>query len=448
MKHKAQVYYGPIIFLIILIGLIVTSYLVRRNQENRSKAKSTTVLSFSASTTSPTKSDEFTLDLLIDTGSDNSALVAEIYLSFDPAKVRVVDINQSDFFSNSDSNNIKANYDNERGKIEYFANIAPNPKGTNEGINGQGSLAQITFKALAKGETQISVDSARSIIGAYEEDNNALANALPITINIKDTPSSTPPPRDDVTLSFNPDSSELSPDTNHSVEVVLNTGKNYITAIDLGIKLEGDVPSNILFNPVSIPGLSSILTPPTKNNNTLSYSVGTDFSNNNGYSTNSKSVVIGKITFTSPSSGSLTLEIHPQSKVLGAGGDATTNILSGLSKDTYTFGPVVTPSPSPSITPNSTPCPTLADFNGDNRQCDSRIDGLDYTEIFDNWERNDRDNNPLNDIKNKRPDIDGDGYVQSVEYQALFDNWDCGVSPDKKCKTLKEWCELSKACQN
>jgi hypothetical protein len=112
----------------------------------------------------------FSLNININTGI-NSVIGTEVYLTFDKAKLRVLDIVPGTFFSNPvETLEI---IDNNAGTITYVLHLPPEstPK------KGSGTLATMTLQAIGLGTAPISF-SPGNIVGAV---NTGAKNALKST---------------------------------------------------------------------------------------------------------------------------------------------------------------------------------------------------------------------------------------------------------------------------
>ncbi len=137
-----------------------------------------TTLSLSAPSASPTSGQEFNLAVNINTGN-NIVVAAELYLTFDPAKLEAVNITPGTFLTNA--TNPKKQIDNVNGALAY-ALLLPTSQTAKQGI---GTLANITFKAKVPGEAAISW-SQNTLIGATSTNGlNALLKSTGLSLNIQ-----------------------------------------------------------------------------------------------------------------------------------------------------------------------------------------------------------------------------------------------------------------------
>jgi hypothetical protein len=163
---------------LILIAIPVSIFLVRQNQEMRSKAAPATSLSFNPPSVTKQVGDEFNLAVQIDTG-DNAVFVAQLILAYDPTKLEAENITNGPLFPNV----LIAGAIDPSGK----ASITIGSANTTTPVTGQGTAAVIKFKALAPTSGQISVQfvSPDTYVGAKAEDaNNVLVGTVPAKITI------------------------------------------------------------------------------------------------------------------------------------------------------------------------------------------------------------------------------------------------------------------------
>ena len=130
-----------------------------------------TTLSISPSTSTRTIGEQFNISVNINTGI-NEVVGVELYMSFNPSVITVVDIVPGGFLLNPVTTVKQVN--NTTGKISYVLHIPPSQAAQ----KGTGSLAVITFRALNTGTANITFDTT-SIVGAI---NTGAKNALKSTL--------------------------------------------------------------------------------------------------------------------------------------------------------------------------------------------------------------------------------------------------------------------------
>jgi hypothetical protein len=165
--------------LLILAAIPVTMFLVKQNQDNRSKAAPATVLTFSPSNLTKQVGDEFNIQAQIDTGA-NQVFVAEIHVSYDPTKLEAVTITNGPLFPNV----LIAGKIDPSGKVSITLGAA----NQTTPVTGTGTAAIIKFKALASTSGAINVQFTKpdTFVGASGEGaTNVLVSSqnAAVTIN-------------------------------------------------------------------------------------------------------------------------------------------------------------------------------------------------------------------------------------------------------------------------
>lgn len=154
-------------------------------------------------------------------------------------------------------------------------------------------------------------------------------------------------PSGTVTMTLNPGTSTIAANTATSVNVVLNTGTQQLSAIQIWADVTGNVPADLAFNPTTIAGLTTSYNTVTTSGSTKTIKVIIDTGASSiGYSTNGADVIIGTINFTSPASGNITITFN-QAQTLVISNDGTyADILHTVTNPTYTVSGGASPSPT------------------------------------------------------------------------------------------------------
>ena len=194
-----------IIFLLILIAIPLTVFLVRQRQEVRQKAAPASVMYIDPSTITKNVDDTFDVDVKIDT-AENRIFGAEILVTFNTTYLEALNIRQGTFLP---SVLTAGTVDNQNGTASIVVGQAESPGG---GAQGQGqTIAIVTFKAKASTDgtpTNINlplditppIDSPTNIASSNEpgsDNTNVLISTTPgqVTINTAGSspaPSATP----------------------------------------------------------------------------------------------------------------------------------------------------------------------------------------------------------------------------------------------------------------
>lgn len=164
--------------IIIVVALPLTVFLVRQNQEVRSKAAPATTLSFSPTTKTVKVGDAFTLDVVIDTGG-NQVYIAELYISYDPSKLEATNITYGPLFPNVPIS----------GKVDQSgrASITLASENPQTPAVGTGVMAKIGFTAVAvtSAPVIVKIDQPDTFLGAKQEGaSNVLVGAEPARITV------------------------------------------------------------------------------------------------------------------------------------------------------------------------------------------------------------------------------------------------------------------------
>lgn len=165
-----------IVSILILLAIPLTVLLVSRNQELRKRAAPATTLTLTPTTLTKQVGDEFTLDVHMDTAT-NQVVAVQVSLAFDPTKLEAEWIHNGTMLPNIISSGVVGN---------GTAAIALGAANTTTPITGTGLVATIKLKALAKTDSPITVKfAADSFVGALGEGStNVLTSTIPSTITI------------------------------------------------------------------------------------------------------------------------------------------------------------------------------------------------------------------------------------------------------------------------
>ncbi len=165
-----------IVFILILLAIPLTVFLVSKNQEMRQRAAPATTLTLSPTSLSKQVGDEFTLEVHMDTAT-NQVVAVQVSLSFDPTKLEAEWIHNGTMFPNIISSGVIGN---------GTASIALGAANTTTPITGTGMIATIKMKALAGTSAPVSVKfTADTFVGALGEGStNVLTSTIPSTISI------------------------------------------------------------------------------------------------------------------------------------------------------------------------------------------------------------------------------------------------------------------------
>lgn len=176
----------------IFFGLLIFS------QTGKAYAAAQTTLSITPSSLTKEVGQDFTTEVVVNSGT-NRILSADIIVLYDPNILEAITSNKGSFFTTvSELNNT---IDKLNGKVTYSfyqASVA-------DAKSGQGTLLEITFRPKAAGASQVSFDSADTVVYGVGE-GNVLTSTQPssVTISPAPTPTSAPPPTNTPVPNNNP----------------------------------------------------------------------------------------------------------------------------------------------------------------------------------------------------------------------------------------------------
>lgn len=192
----------PIVTLVILVGGVAAGiFLVRQSTEFREKAAPATTLSFETADTTVNVGDSFVVMSTINSG-ENSVVIAQMAIDYDPAILQVDSVSKGNFFGASANETTPKILPGEK-LIDYsvFLPLSSTP------IQGTGTVAIISFKALTEGVTTLSYIpqknytyqgssyKAQTIVSSSDESVNLISTTNPITIAVvgnQTAPTATP----------------------------------------------------------------------------------------------------------------------------------------------------------------------------------------------------------------------------------------------------------------
>jgi hypothetical protein len=189
MKKFALTFF---VLLLLVVGVGVGVYLLRRQTDFREKAAPSSTLTLSPNKSTPSVDETFTVSANINTGS-NQVVAVEIHATFDETKVEAIGASNSTFFVNP--KNIGPSIDNNNGTLTYTVYTDPGSAPR----QGQGTVAVLTFKAKSAGNTTIALSSdtlvgANSSSGTGDLGANVLTGSTPAVLTIQGSTQATSTP--------------------------------------------------------------------------------------------------------------------------------------------------------------------------------------------------------------------------------------------------------------
>lgn len=163
--------------LLMLVAVPILIFAVQTRQELRQKAAPATTLSLIPANTTKKEGETFSLDIAIDTGP-NQVVIAELHLTYDPAKLEAISITNGPLFSRIYASGVVGGGS---ASITVGASDELHP------VKGTGSAAVIRFKALSRTDAPISVrlvPTTTFVGGLGEGSANLLTGSTPATITV------------------------------------------------------------------------------------------------------------------------------------------------------------------------------------------------------------------------------------------------------------------------
>jgi general secretion pathway protein D len=103
-------------------------------------------------------------------------------LAFDPQALQVVGVQEGTFFKQAGGNtNFSQRIDAAQGKV-FVTVVRQNAAGSDAGVNGAGTLATVTFKAIKAGDARL------QLLSASPEPAAAAPLALPVEQSVRVVP--------------------------------------------------------------------------------------------------------------------------------------------------------------------------------------------------------------------------------------------------------------------
>lgn len=194
MKMKVVVIIG---ILLLLIAVPVGVFYMRKEQDIRSRAAPASTLSFSPSSASKQLGDTFSLDVIVNTGT-NTISAADLVINSDATKVKITGMTVGSYLTTT---LLAQSHTDSRASVT-LGSSPTSPK------QGTGTLATVTFQVVADtGTAQITFTGSQ--VAGIGEQGNVLSGTTPATITMSAdigtaTPTVTPIPTTIVTLTPTP----------------------------------------------------------------------------------------------------------------------------------------------------------------------------------------------------------------------------------------------------
>ena len=209
--------YALLMLVLLVLGLIVATVLVRQRQEIRQKAAPSVSLEVTPPTITVNQQDQFTLDVVLDAGSQQTTK-ADVVVTYDNTVIDGISATASNFFPTIVLPGIIGN------GVARFTLEAPStsPK------SGRGTLATLTFKARNPTSTTLVAFSTSTEI-TLVDGTQAAALFHPSALTINRTVYA------DTTLNFSTPDTTLDTNTEFDVALTANPGVNQLATADVTI---------------------------------------------------------------------------------------------------------------------------------------------------------------------------------------------------------------------
>lgn len=170
-----------LISILLLIAVLVGVYYIGKEQDNRSRAAPATSLSFSPSSVSKKLGDTFSLDVVVNTGT-NTISAADLVINTESTKLKITGLTVGSYLTTT---LLTPSYTDSRATVTLGSSPTSPKKGT-------GILATVTFQVVgAGGSTQISFTGSQ--VAGIGEQGNVLSSSTPATITLTSSSGGTSP---------------------------------------------------------------------------------------------------------------------------------------------------------------------------------------------------------------------------------------------------------------
>jgi len=156
--------------LLLLISIPLTLFFIKRQQELRSRAAPSSKLTFSPeNVNTSTQCQNFNVDIMLDPSS-NIVSIVDFYLKYDPTKLDVLQIKESDSFST-----VVRPVSVSSGEANMSVSVGAD---VTRAVQVVSKVAPVTFRPKAAGSAQISFDSEKSRVFSLAPADEPTENVL------------------------------------------------------------------------------------------------------------------------------------------------------------------------------------------------------------------------------------------------------------------------------
>lgn len=341
--------------LLILIAIPVTLFFVKKQQEVRSKAAASSKLYFNpANTSTSTQCQNFTIDLMLDPGS-NIVSIVDFYITYDPTKVDITQIVPSTSFPTVVRASSIAT-----GTASMSVSVGSD---VTRAVSSVSKVATITFSPKVEGAATITIDNSKSRVFSLgpsdQPTENVLSTVEPGNITIGSTaclnnsnltPTTTPPGGTSLTPTG---TTNITP----SPTTVANTNQPPVcTSLTVSPSATGSAPFSVLFTANgNDPDTSGLITKAT-------FTFGDGQTQNISTGLNQKTVST-QASHTYSNAGTYPATIvfadNQNAISLSCAQNVTAQSASASGSTTPTVAPTSTPTPTAALAQNPTTAPTI-----------------------------------------------------------------------------------------
>ncbi len=247
MNKKLLIISGSVVTVVLVIAISVALYLTGQNQDVGSKAAPTTSLSITAPRPSIAVGETQTATITMTTGT-NQVVAADLFISFDPAKVEVTEFKKTTAATRMTEVVQRIDKIAGTGVLSLLA-----PVDGSVSLSGTIELATFTVKGLSPGTLSISLTDDTSV-GARSESLNAVQAKTPLSLTVTSgavtsptpTPTVSPTPTPTATPSISPTPIPTAAPTATPTATPAPTATPSATATPTPTPAAAEPPTNIL----------------------------------------------------------------------------------------------------------------------------------------------------------------------------------------------------------
>jgi len=155
---------GIIVLIVLVAGGMAGYFLFQQQQDLRGQAAPATSMAMSASPPVVDVGGSTSISITIDT-AENVVKIVELFITFDPTLLQSVEVTPGGFIPNPST--IGGSPNNTAGTISYSLYTQPG----DPGVQGIGTVANITFDAIEAGTADIEFGSNTQVVAVDEETN-------------------------------------------------------------------------------------------------------------------------------------------------------------------------------------------------------------------------------------------------------------------------------------